>query len=469
MTNLLLILLLLVGCDEDKILKNVRQKLTEAVRCRMFADRPICCLLSGGLDSSLTTALLAQEIYNQRKDSNSQDRFKLKTFCIGMENGTDLKYARMVAEHLQRKFGEYVEVIHKEIKLTKQDFLDALPKIVEITESYDVTTIRASTGQYLVSKWIADNSNDKVIFIGDGADEVCCGYLMFNNAPNHEAFFKGNTSQVAEIYLYDVLRADRCISENGLEARVPFLDHRFVDYYLSIDPQFKEHGKGKMEKYTLRKAFEGTDILPREVLWRRKEAFSDGVSSQEEGWYKTIQRMVNKMYSDKYLVEERNKILNIAKNYIEKNDLKFDILAGGETAGIPYASFLSQILNKPMIYVRKKPKDFGKNKQIEGDFNEGQKVILIEDLATDGGSKIDFLKSLRNSKLIVSDIFVFFYYDIFDLNKSALGSMNVKLHSLCTWKDIIKFISDNNIFTSEKIENLKFFLNDPNLWRKNNE
>lgn len=168
-------------------------------------------------------------------------------------------------------------------------------------------------------------------------------------------------------------------------------------------------------------------------------------------------------------VEERNKILNIAKNYIEKNDLKFDILAGGETAGIPYASFLSQILNKPMIYVRKKPKDFGKNKQIEGDFNEGQKVILIEDLATDGGSKIDFLKSLRNSKLIVSDIFVFFYYDIFDLNKSALGSMNVKLHSLCTWKDIIKFISDNNIFTSEKIENLKFFLNDPNLWRKNNE
>ena len=168
-------------------------------------------------------------------------------------------------------------------------------------------------------------------------------------------------------------------------------------------------------------------------------------------------------------INERNKILEIAEQYIKKNNIKFDILAGGETAGIPYASFLSQIFQKPMIYVRKKPKEFGKNKQIEGNFKQQQKVLLIEDLATDGGSKVNFIEALRNSKLLVSDIFVIFYYDIFDLNKSPLGSMNISIHSLCTWKDIINFISKNNIYTQDKIENLKLFLSDPELWREKNE
>ena len=168
-------------------------------------------------------------------------------------------------------------------------------------------------------------------------------------------------------------------------------------------------------------------------------------------------------------VNERKKILYIAKNYIQKNNIKFDLLAGGETAGIPYASFLAQILSKPMIYVRKKPKDFGKNQQIEGDFIKGQKVFLVEDLATDGGSKINFIKALRNSKLLISDILVIFYYDIFDINKIPLSKMNVKIHSLCTWKDIINIVSENNLYSPNQINDLKTFLSNPEAWRKKNE
>ena len=168
-------------------------------------------------------------------------------------------------------------------------------------------------------------------------------------------------------------------------------------------------------------------------------------------------------------VKERNIIIDIAKNYIKQNDIRFDLLAGGETAGIPYSSFLSQSLNKPMIYVRKKPKGFGNNKQIEGSFTEGQKVMLVEDLATDGGSKIDFINALRKSTLIVKDIFVIFYYDIFNFNNLPLGKMDVKIHSLCTWEDIFDLISKENLCTKNQIKNLKNYLSDPDLWRKNNE
>ena len=167
-------------------------------------------------------------------------------------------------------------------------------------------------------------------------------------------------------------------------------------------------------------------------------------------------------------VKERNTILNYASKYFQENNIEFDILAGGETAGIPYAAFLSERLEKKMIYVRKKPKDFGKNQQIEGHYTIGQKAILIEDLATDGGSKVVFINALRNSGLKVSDIFVVFYYDIFDLNKTPLGSMDIKIHSLCTWKNIINVISNEKLFTEKEIDNLKIFLKDPETWRKNN-
>ena len=167
-------------------------------------------------------------------------------------------------------------------------------------------------------------------------------------------------------------------------------------------------------------------------------------------------------------VKERNTILDFAKEYFKENNLEFDILAGGETAGIPYAALLSEKLQKRMIYVRKKSKGFGKNQQIEGYYTKGQKAILIEDLATDGKSKVIFVEALRNSGLEVSDIFVVFYYDIFDINKTPLGHMNIKIHSLCTWKNIINVISDNKLFSDKEINNLKVFLENPEVWRKNN-
>ena len=167
-------------------------------------------------------------------------------------------------------------------------------------------------------------------------------------------------------------------------------------------------------------------------------------------------------------VNERNFIIDKAIKYIEEKKLEFDLLAGGETAGIPYASFLAEKLNKKMIYVRKKAKDFGKNQQIEGDCSAGEKVILIEDLATDGGSKVVFVNALRNIGLKISDIFVIFYYDIFDIKETALGSLDINIHFLCSWKNIINVLSNNNIYGKEKIDNLNFFLNDPNGWRNKN-
>ena len=165
-------------------------------------------------------------------------------------------------------------------------------------------------------------------------------------------------------------------------------------------------------------------------------------------------------------VNERELILEKAANYFKNNNIDFDILAGGETAGIPYAAFLSNKLKKPMIYIRKKPKGFGINKQIEGEFQKNNNAILIEDLATDGGSKIIFINALREAGLIVKDIFVIFYYDIFDFESSELSKMNIKIHSLCTWKDIINYIETEKIYNESEISNLKEFLSNPKTWRE---
>ena len=162
---------------------------------------------------------------------------------------------------------------------------------------------------------------------------------------------------------------------------------------------------------------------------------------------------------------ERNQILTFMQNYLSKNKIQFDLVAGGETAGIPYAAFLSERLNKPMIYIRKKPKGFGNDKQIEGNYKKNQKAILIEDLATDGGSKITFVEALRKAELIISDIFVIFYYDIFNFEKSPLSKMNLKIHALCTWNNIINILRIKKIFSENEISNLENFLNNPEEWR----
>ena len=166
--------------------------------------------------------------------------------------------------------------------------------------------------------------------------------------------------------------------------------------------------------------------------------------------------------------KEREFIINSAINYLKINNIDNEIIAGGETAGIPYAAYISEKLKKPMVYIRKKPKGFGINKQIEGDFHKNQSALLVEDLATDGGSKITFINAMREAELKVKDIFVIFYYDIFDFKKSDLFKLNVKIHSLCTWKSIIKYIEKNNLYTEKEILDLKIFLSNPNKWRENN-
>ncbi|MFL3028122.1 MAG: asparagine synthase-related protein, partial [Candidatus Neomarinimicrobiota bacterium] len=161
-------------------------------------------------------------------------------------------------------------------------------------------TVRASVGNYLVSKYIKENTNCKVIFNGDGSDEVCCGYVYLKNAPSINELQNESERLIKEIFYFDVLRSDRSISCNGLEARTPFLDKSFVKYYLSIPAELKQFdGIDRLEKHLLRKAFHGYDILPNEVLWRRKCAFSDGVSSQNNSWHKIIQNHIDKIITDK--------------------------------------------------------------------------------------------------------------------------------------------------------------------------
>jgi len=167
-------------------------------------------------------------------------------------------------------------------------------------------------------------------------------------------------------------------------------------------------------------------------------------------------------------IDERNFIMNEALSYFKKNKLEFDLVAGGETAGIPYAAIISEKIKKPMLYVRKKPKGFGKNQQIEGEFEKNQDAILIEDLATDGGSKVIFVEAMRKAGLVVKDIFVIFYYDIFNFEESVLSKLDVKIHSLCTWKDIISVMEKRNLFSQIDIGNLKEFLSSPDEWRTKN-
>ena len=166
--------------------------------------------------------------------------------------------------------------------------------------------------------------------------------------------------------------------------------------------------------------------------------------------------------------KERDFIIDKSIQYLNKKGIDNDLIAGGETAGIPYAAFIAQKLKKPMIYIRKKTKGFGINKQIEGQFKENQSTLLVEDLATDGGSKVTFVNAIREAGLLVKDIFVIFYYDIFDFKQSDLSKLGVNIHSLCTWKSIVTYLEDNKVYTKTEINSLKEFLNDPQGWREKN-
>jgi asparagine synthase (glutamine-hydrolysing) len=176
-------------------------------------------------------------------------------------------------------------------------------------ESFDTTTVRASVGNYLVSKFVKDNTDCKVIFNGDGSDEVCCGYVYNINAPSLLSLQDESARLLNEIYLFDVLRSDRSISSNGLEARTPFLDKAFVDFYTAIPPKYKSFDKvNRIEKYLLRKAFEADNLLPPEVLWRHKCAFSDGVSSVKNSWHKAVKDFVDSIITDSEFTENSKDI-----------------------------------------------------------------------------------------------------------------------------------------------------------------
>ena len=261
----------------DYYLDVINMRLRMAVKKRVTTtDRPIACLLSGGLDSSLITALVAECF---------DDPSKLETYSIGLPGSVDIEYAEKVAAYLGTN--------HTSIIASESKFLESIPEVIEAIESYDTTTVRASVGNYLVAKYIKENSEAKVIFNGDGSDELSGGYLYFHEAPDDISFDQECKRLLKNIHYFDVLRSDRCISHQGLEARTPFLDRAFVEYYMTIPKELRNHNSiKKCEKYLIRKAFDRDNILPKEVLWRTKEAFSDGVSSQKKSWYEMIQDSV---------------------------------------------------------------------------------------------------------------------------------------------------------------------------------
>ena len=262
----------------------LRFALEQAVEKRMLTERPVAALLSGGIDSSLIASLV-------QKNLRRMGAPPLKTFSIGMPGSTDLKYARKVAD--------WIGSDHTEILLTADDFFKAIPHVIRSIESYDTTTVRASVGNWLVSREIAKRCNAKVVFNGDGSDEVFGSYLYFYNAPNDRAFEEEVSRLLDDIYLYDVLRSDRTISTHGLEPRTPFLDKQFVNVARSISTYWRRPIRGeRIEKWLLRRAFDDGYTLPYDVLWRRKEAFSDGVSSTEKSWYEEIQDRVKEFVPD---------------------------------------------------------------------------------------------------------------------------------------------------------------------------
>lgn len=269
---------------------SVKDALIFSVKKRLMSERPIGCLLSGGLDSSLITSIVVREhVKNGGKASD------IRTFSIGMKGATDLKYAKIAAD--------FLGTTHTAWEYDIGTFIKNIPNVIRDIESYDVTTVRASVGNWLVSRNIRETTDIKVVFNGDGADEVCSGYLYSKNAPSLEELQKDQESLLQNIQYYDVLRSDRSISSHGLEARTPFLDKDFVNAYTAVDislrapkcvPGASSDQDVDITKWYLRKQFDG--YLPDEVLWRNKEAFSDGVSSCEKPWHTILKNYYHKSY-----------------------------------------------------------------------------------------------------------------------------------------------------------------------------
>ena len=285
----------------DAACEKIRAKLISAVEKRLDADAPLGFLLSGGLDSSLVCAISAKILGK-----------KIRTFAIGMDHDPiDLKYARTAAE--------FIGAEHTEVIMTREQVLSSLEEAISVLGTYDITTIRASMGMYLCCKAIHETTDLRVLLTGEISDELF-GYKYTDFAPSPEAFQQEAKKRVDELHMYDVLRADRCISANSLEARVPFGDLDFVRYVMSIDPKLKLNSYG-MGKYLLRRAFAGDGILPDEILWRQKAAFSDAVG---HSMVDDLKEYAASLYSDAQFEAGRAKY-DFAKPFTKESLLYRDI------------------------------------------------------------------------------------------------------------------------------------------------
>ncbi|MCO7185123.1 MULTISPECIES: asparagine synthase B [Tenacibaculum] len=275
--------------DNKTSIDEVRDALEAAVHRQLMSDVPYGVLLSGGLDSSITSAI-AKKYAAKRVESGDKDAAwypQLHSFSIGLEGSPDLAAAKKVSE--------YIDTIHHEITFTIQEGLDAIKDVIYNLETYDITTVRASTPMYLMAR-VIKSMGIKMVLSGEGADELFGGYLYFHKAPNAEEFHKETVRKLDKLYQYDCLRANKSLMAWGIEGRVPFLDKEFMDVAMRINPEDKMINGERMEKWVLRKAFES--CLPKEVAWRQKEQFSDGVGYN---WIDTLKEVVEAAITDEMM------------------------------------------------------------------------------------------------------------------------------------------------------------------------
>ncbi|MCD8399814.1 asparagine synthase B [Tenacibaculum finnmarkense] len=279
--------------DNETSISEVKEALEAAVHRQLMSDVPYGVLLSGGLDSSVISAIAKK--YSQKRiesdDTSAAWYPQLHSFSVGLEGSPDLAAAQKVADH--------IGTVHHEIKFTIQEGLDAIKDVIYNIETYDITTIRSSTPMYLMAR-VIKSMGVKMVLSGEGADEIFGGYLYFHKAPNAEEFHEETVRKLDKLHMYDCLRANKSLMAWGIEGRVPFLDKEFMDVAMRINPQDKMINGQRMEKWVIRKAFE--DMLPESVAWRQKEQFSDGVGYD---WIDTLKEVVDKEVTDEQLANAK--------------------------------------------------------------------------------------------------------------------------------------------------------------------
>ena len=275
--------------DNLASVSEIRDALTAAVKRQLMSDVPYGVLLSGGLDSSVISAI-AEKFSEHRIEDNSQTRAywpRLHSFAVGLKGAPDLAKAKLVADH--------IGTVHHEINYTIQEGLDAIRDVIYFIETYDVTTVRASTPMYLLAR-VIKSMGIKMVLSGEGADEVVGGYLWFHKAPSAKAFHEETVRKLSKLHYYDCLRANKSLSAWGVEGRVPFLDKEFLDVAMRTNPEAKMCPGSTIEKKIVREAF--ADMLPAEIAWRQKEQFSDGVGYS---WIDTLKKITSEAVSDEQM------------------------------------------------------------------------------------------------------------------------------------------------------------------------